>query len=88
MAKKLVITVTWIDGKTEVYDDVSSHHETDGAMTITGSRTGLAAYLRRMASVASEHPLVRRRVAAAVRAREITTASPVLAQATEHIPGT
>jgi len=34
MAKKLVITVRWMDGKTDVYDDVSSHHEADGVMTI------------------------------------------------------
>ena len=35
MAKKLIITVHSMDGKTDVYDDVSNYHQADGVMTIT-----------------------------------------------------
>ncbi len=39
MAKKLVITVHWMDGKTDVYDDVLGYHQADGVMTITRPRS-------------------------------------------------
>jgi hypothetical protein len=38
MGKKMVITVRWMDGQTDTYDDVSNHYEENGILTIRRSR--------------------------------------------------
>jgi hypothetical protein len=38
MGKKMVITVHWMDGQTDTYDDVSNHYQEDGVLTIRRSR--------------------------------------------------
>jgi hypothetical protein len=34
VSKKLVVTVHWMDGKTDVFDDVDPYHVADGVLTI------------------------------------------------------
>jgi hypothetical protein len=43
VGKKLVVTVRWMDGKTDVFDDVEPVHAADGVLYITERKPWWAA---------------------------------------------